>query len=86
MSKALLCSTGESVAIWEVGSGLEPVYQFDIGDGQSTWAGNRKPYPEYALIPVRSYCSPPPDCKRYVVINMLPSGWLVCSKDATMLS
>lgn len=35
MSKALLCSTGESVAIWEVGSGLEPVYQFDIGDGQS---------------------------------------------------
>ena len=35
MSKALLCSTGETVAIWEVGSGLEPAYQFDIADGQS---------------------------------------------------
>ena len=40
----------------------------------------------YALIPVRSYCSPPPDCKRYVVISMLPSGWLVSLRDGTMLS
>lgn len=30
----------------------------DIGDGQSTWAGKGNLYPEYALIPVRSYCSP----------------------------